>query len=328
MMLRYDWTIEEIKGIHDQPFTDLIFEAQSVHRRHFAGDLVQRSALLSVKTGECFEDCAYCAQSTHNCAEIEIQPLLEVEEARRRAAAAKASGATRFCMSAAWREVEDGPDFERLLEMVRAVHALGLETCCTLGMLSAAQAKRLKDAGCDYYNHNLDTSPEHYLKIITTHAYRDRLRTLKVLRQAGIKLCCGGIIGMGEQAEDRFKLLAQLAAQNPHPESVPVNLLMPIPGTPLEHTPPIDVFDYVRMVAAARIVLPQSVIRVAAGRTRLSDEAQALCFLAGANSIFAGEKLLTAPNPDEDHDQRLISRLGLLFASEAELRAGKDRSSV
>ena len=285
---------------------------------------MQRGTLLSLKTGECPEDCAYCAQSTHNCAEIELQPLLTQEQALAKARLAKNAGASRFCMSAAWREVEDGPEFERVLEIVQKVADLGLEPCCTLGMISRAQAERLKAAGCVYYNHNLDTSPEYYAKIVTTHNYQDRLRTLRHVRQAGLKLCSGGIVGMGEPLRERLEFLKQLTTQNPHPDSVPLNLLVPITGTPLENSPILESIEYVRLVATARIVLPRSLIRVAAGRMRLSPEAQALCFLAGANSIFCGEKLLTTPNTGEDEDRHLMERLGLKFAGESAMRRPLD----
>jgi biotin synthase len=239
-MIRYDWSAEEIKAVHDQPFSELLYQAQTVHRQHFSPSLMQRSTLVSVKTGECSEDCAYCAQSTHHCTEIEVQPMLSLVEVVERARAAKASGSTRLCLSVAWREVEEGRDFEEILAMVRAVRTHGMEVCCTLGLLDLSQARRLKEAGCDYYNHNLDTSPEYYGRIVSTHSYQDRLRTLRHLREAGVKICSGGIVGMGEQPLDRFELLRQLSSQRPHADSVPINMLVPIPGTPLAAAEKLD----------------------------------------------------------------------------------------
>ncbi len=317
-MLRYDWSLEEIQEIYESPFPDLIFRAQTIHRQTFRADEIQRSTLLSLKTGGCTEDCAYCSQSLSNKAEVEVHELLPLQLVLQKARQAQADGSTRFCMSVSGREVEEGPDFERILEIVREVAKLGMEVCCTLGMLSLEQAKRLKAAGCSFYNHNLDTSPEYYPKIITTRTYEDRLRTLENVHAAGIDLCSGGILGLGEERFDRFRLLQVLANRAPQPASVPINMLIRIEGTKLEKGERLDPFEFVRMIATARIVLPKSSIRIAAGRSEMSDEMQALCFLAGANSIFAGVKLLTAPNPGDDHDQALLQRLGMSFAKELE----------
>lgn len=312
-MIRYDWSITEIENIYDQPFPALIFEAQSVHRQFHDPLSVQRSTLLSIKTGACPEDCKYCPQSAHYTTEVEKHKLLPTEEILQKASEAKDAGSTRFCMGAAWRQVKDGPDFDQLLDSVRGVHELGMEVCCTLGMLNESQAQRLKEAGCYAYNHNLDTSPEYYKEIITTRTYEERLNTIKNVRSAGITVCCGGIIGMGEQKRDRLELLRQLALQDPHPESVPINMLVQVDGTPMAGLDSIDPFDFVRMIATARIVMPGSMVRLSAGRTQMSDEMQALCFIAGANSIFAGEKLLTTPNPAVDEDARLLNKLGMHF---------------
>ncbi len=309
--LRYDWTTEEIASIYTLPFPTLIFCAQAAHRSNHRPDEVQACALLSIKTGGCPEDCAYCPQSARYSTGLERTPLMTVEETLARAISARGHGATRFCMGGAWRDAPDGEAFTSILEMVRGVRALGLEACCTLGMLSEAQARALGDAGLTAYNHNLDTSPEFYDQIITTRTYEERLRTLDHVRRAGITVCCGGIIGMGESREDRFSLLGQLASQQPHPESVPINLLVRVEGTPLAHQPPIDPLDLVRSIATARILMPKSTVRLSAGRTFLSDEAQALCFLAGANSIFIGDRLLTTPNPEPDSDDQLLARLGM-----------------
>lgn len=310
-LIRYDWTLEEIEAIYTSPLPELIFRAQQVHRRFHRADEVQGCALLSIKTGGCPEDCAYCPQSAHYRTGIVRTELLSVEEVVAAARMARAQGATRFCMGAAWREVPSGPTFARVLEMVRRVRALGLEVCCTLGMLTEEQARALAAAGLTAYNHNLDTSPEYYGRIITTRTYRDRLATLERVRRAGIRVCCGGIIGMGESRWDRYRLLEQLATQRPHPESVPINLLVRVVGTPLADAPPVDVFELVRMIATARILMPASMVRLSAGRLSLSDEAQALCLLAGANSIFIGERLLTTPNSPPDRDRALLARLGM-----------------
>lgn len=309
--LRYDWTLSEIEAIYTLPLPELIFRAQIAHRAYHDPNRVQACALLSIKTGGCPEDCAYCPQSAHYQAGLARGPLLTLEETLAAAGRARDHGATRFCMGAAWRSAPEGPDFDRVLEMVRSVRALGMEVCCTLGMLSAEQAEALAAAGLTAYNHNLDTSPEFYGKIITTRTYRDRLETLERVRRAGIKVCCGGIIGMGEGRNDRYRLLEQLASQNPHPESVPINLLVRVAGTPLAKQEPIDPFELVRMIAAARILMPASMVRLSAGRLSLSEEAQALCFLAGANSIFIGERLLTTPNPEPERDRWLLERLGM-----------------
>ena len=311
--IRHNWTVAEIKQIYNLPFPELIFQAQTIHRKFFSANVVQRSTLLSIKTGGCSENCKYCPQSAHYETEVERQGLLPVAEVLQQAQNAKNQGSTRFCMGAAWRQVKDGKEFDSILEMVEGVHGLGLEVCCTLGMLTESQAVRLKAAGCHAYNHNLDTSPEYYGEIITTRTYEDRLKTLKNVRSAGITVCCGGIVGMGESTEDRLGLLAQLAEQDPHPESVPINMLIRIEGTPLAEVAPVDPFEFVRLIATARIVMPESMVRLSAGRTEMSDEMQALCFIAGANSIFAGEKLLTTPNPGEDKDNALMLRLGMSF---------------
>lgn len=316
-MLRFDWTLKEISEIYHQPFLDLIYQAQTVHRENFPGGKVQRSTLLSVKTGGCPEDCAYCPQSAHYKTGVERHGVLPVEFVREKALQAKSQGSTRFCMGAAWREVKDGKEFDGILDLVREVSGLGMEVCCTLGMLNETQAERLRDAGCYAYNHNLDTSPEFYGSIISTRTYEDRLKTLANVRKAGITVCCGGIVGMGEKPNDRLGLLQQLASQNPHPESVPINMLVRVEGTPLAEETPLDPLEFVRMVATARILMPRSFVRLSAGRREMSDETHALAFLAGANSIFAGEKLLTTQNADEDNDIRLLERLGMGFLKEA-----------
>jgi biotin synthase len=309
--LRHDWTLDEIEEIYTRPLTDLVFRAQEAHRAHHRPDEVQTCALLSIKTGGCPEDCAYCPQSVHYRTGVEAGTLMDVPDVVAAAERARAQGATRFCMGAAWRDVPDGAEFDRVLQMVRGVRALGLEACCTLGMLRQDQADRLADAGLTAYNHNLDTAPEFYGEIISTRTYQDRLDTLGRVRRAGITVCSGGIIGMGETRAARCGLLRQLATLDPHPDSVPINLLVRVPGTPLGDRPEEDVFEMVRTVATARILMPASFVRLSAGRLGLSHEAQALCFLAGANSIFMGERLLTTPNPDADADHRLFDRIGL-----------------
>ncbi|MBI3722473.1 biotin synthase BioB [bacterium] len=316
---RHDWTARELRAIHDLPLSELVFRAQSVHREHHDPRKVQLCTLLSVKTGGCPEDCAYCPQSARYSTGVEAEPLVSVAAALEAARAAKEAGSTRFCMGAAWREVKDGRDFDAILDMVRGVRALGLEACCTLGMLTDDQARRLAEAGLTAYNHNLDTSASHYGEIITTRLYEERLATLERVRRSGVTVCCGGIVGMGESTDDRMELLATLASFEPHPESVPVNALVSVSGTPLEGRSPVPGIELARMIATARIALPRSVVRLSAGRLDLTDEAQALCFLAGANSIFTGEKLLTTPNPGEDRDRALLSALGL---EPLELRAG------
>jgi biotin synthase len=319
-MLRHDWTVAEIRAIYTQPFPDLMYQAQRAHRGHFDPAEVQRSTLLSIKTGGCPEDCAYCPQSAHYDTGIEKHKVLPTDYVLEKAREAKAEGSTRFCMGAAWREVKDGKDFDAVLELVRAVHGLGLEVCCTLGMLTAAQAKRLQEAGCVAYNHNLDTSPEFYGRVISTRTYRDRLATLRRVRAAGMMVCCGGIIGMGESLDDRLGLLKELANQDPHPESVPINALQRVEGTPLAGQGAVDPIEFVRTVATARVIMPRSHVRLSAGRVEMTDEAQALCFLAGANSIFAGEKLLTQKNNGENRDQALMAKLGMRFLEVREVR--------
>jgi biotin synthase len=309
--LRHDWTREEIKSLHQLPLPELIFQAQIVHREFHRPEEVQLCRLLSIKTGACPEDCAYCPQSAHYETEVSRQELMNPADVLVAAKRAKADGATRFCMGAAWREVRDGKDFESVLEMVSGVAELGMEVCCTLGMLSENQAQRLKDAGLSAYNHNLDTSPEFYGDIITTRVYEDRLRTIGHVRKAGITVCCGGILGMGESEEDRIGLLQQLSNLDPHPESVPINMLVRAPGTPLEASEDLDPILMVRAIATARILMPASRVRLAAGRQQMSQEAVALCFLAGANSIFSGEKLLTTPNPAADEDEAMLKNLGM-----------------
>jgi biotin synthase len=307
---RSSWTLEEVRALHRLPFADLLHRAQTVHRRHFDPNEVQVSTLLSVKTGACPEDCAYCPQSIRYDTGLEREALMEPEAVVERARAARDAGATRFCMGAAWRSPKDR-DLEKVAAMVEGVARLGLETCATLGMLSPAQAKRLKDAGLDYYNHNLDTSEGFYGEVITTRTYQDRLDTLAAVRAAGINVCCGGILGMGEQPEDRVAFLHTLATLDPHPESVPINNLVQVEGTPLAGTAALDPLEFVRIIALARILMPRSHVRLSAGRSAMSDEMQALCFLAGANSIFYGEKLLTTGNPDTASDHALFERLGI-----------------
>jgi biotin synthase len=308
--IRQDWTLEAVGNLFALPMNDVLFQAHTLHRKFFDPNSVQLSTLLNIKTGGCAEDCSYCSQSAKYETDVEPEPLMELPEVIEAAKKAKARGASRFCMGAAWRQPKER-HFIRILEMVEAVKDLGLETCMTLGMLSQDQASRLKQTGLDYYNHNLDTSREYYEKIITTRTYDDRLETLKHVREAGIRVCCGGIIGLGEGQDDRSNLLIQLANMEVQPESVPINVLIRSQGTPLQDTTPPDPFDIVRTVAVARIMMPATCIRLSAGRSEMSDEQQALCFFAGANSIFYGEKLLTADNPDFCRDQHLFSRLGL-----------------
>jgi len=308
--VRHDWTREEITRLFALPFADLIFRAQSAHRRNFSANEVQMSTLLSIKTGGCPEDCGYCSQSASHETGLKASKLMELDAVLADAKAAKASGATRFCMGAAWRSPKD-KDLDAVCAMVEGVKALGMETCVTLGMLTGAQAMRLKDAGLDYYNHNIDTSPEYYKEIITTRTFEDRLDTLEQVRRAGINVCCGGIVGMGEAADDRIGMLHALATLPEHPQSVPINALMQVKGTRLGDSAPLDPLDFVRTIAVARITMPKSVVRLSAGRSNMSDETQALCFLAGANSIFIGTKLLTTPNPEADHDGRLFEKLGV-----------------
>lgn len=309
--VRHDWRDEEIGAIHDLPLPELVFRAQLAHRRHHDPTRVQLCTLLSIKTGGCPEDCAYCPQSAHYDTGVEREGLLPLDEVLAAARQARANGSTRFCMGAAWRQVRDGAEFERVLAMVRGVRELGMEACCTLGMLTRQQAGRLAEAGLTAYNHNLDTGPDFYRSIITTRTYDDRLRTLGHVREAGITVCSGGILGMGESRRDRIAMLGVLARLDPHPESVPINTLVRVAGTPLADAPALDPLELVRMIATARVTMPASFVRLSAGRTEMSAETQALCFLAGANSIFTGERLLTTPNPGQDHDRALLGRLGL-----------------
>jgi biotin synthase len=309
--MRHDWSTSEVEAIYTSPLPDLVFRAQTIHRQHHAANEVQGCILLSIKTGGCPEDCAYCPQSAHYQTAVARTELVPLAEMRAAATRAREQGATRFCMGAAWRDVPDGPQFDQVLDMVRVVRGLGMEACCTLGMLTDDQAKALAGVGLTAYNHNLDTSPEFYGHIITTRAYRDRLETLARVRQAGITVCCGGIIGMGEDRGVRYRLLQQLASLDPHPESVPINMLVRVDGTPLADLPPEDPLEMIRTIATARILMPKAFVRLAAGRLSLTDEAQALCFLAGANSVFLGDKLLTTPNPGASHDERLLDRLGM-----------------
>jgi biotin synthase len=309
--IRHDWTLPEVRAIYELSLPELVYRAQTVHRGHHPASDVQLCSLLSVKTGACPEDCAYCPQSAHFKTPIEPERLLAVEDVLAQARAAQGVGATRFCMGAAWREVRNGRDFDTVLEMVRGVRELGMEACVTLGMVTPEQARRLKDAGLTAYNHNLDTSPEFYGEIITTRTYEDRLRTLANVREAGISVCSGGIIGMGESVDDRCGMLLTLANLPEHPESVPVNALVAVEGTPLAERPPVDPLDLVRMIATARILMPRSVVRLSAGRSALSREGQILCFIAGANSIFYGDRLLTTGNPECDEDRKMLEAAGL-----------------
>ncbi|MCG8382094.1 MAG: biotin synthase BioB [Gammaproteobacteria bacterium] len=308
--LRHDWTTEEVVELFQRPLNDLMFEAQAIHRQYFDPNRVQVSTLLSIKTGSCPEDCKYCPQSARYNTDLETEKLLEVERVLEEAEAAKKNGATRFCMGAAWRSPKER-DMKYILKMVQGVKALGMETCMTLGMLDDDQAEELSKAGLDYYNHNLDTSEEYYGEIISTRTYQDRLDTLGRVRGAGIKVCSGGIVGMGEEQSDRAKLLIELANMDEHPESVPINMLVKVEGTPLENVEDIDPFEFVRTIAVARIMMPASHVRLSAGREQMNEQMQAMCFLAGANSIFYGEKLLTTGNPQAQKDQALFARLGI-----------------
>jgi biotin synthase len=315
--IRHDWSIEEVEALLNLPFNDLLFGAQRIHRQQFDPNQVQVSTLLSIKTGACPEDCGYCSQSARNDTSLERERLLPVDEVLESAAAAKEKGATRFCMGAAWRNPTD-TNLQKVADMVKAVKGMGMETCLTLGMLTAAQAQKLKDAGLDYYNHNLDTSPEFYGEVITTRTYEDRLQTLDHVRKAGLNVCSGGILGMGESRRDRASMLCQLSNLPSHPESVPINLLVQVEGTPLFGVDELDPLEFVRTVAAARIMMPKSYVRLSAGRTEMSDELQALCFFAGANSLFYGERLLTTDNPETDRDKQLFERLGLSMEQHVE----------
>ncbi len=314
--IRYNWTLAEIEAIYTAPLPDLIFRAQLAHRAYHKPDEVQGCMLLSIKTGGCPEDCAYCPQSAHYKTDVGRSDLVSLDELTDAATRAREQGAVRFCMGAAWRDVPNGERFERVLDMIRVVRGLGLEACCTLGMLTQDQARQLADAGLTAYNHNLDTSPEFYGTIITTRTYDERLQTLARVRQAGITVCCGGIIGLGEDRRVRYGLLRQLSSLEPHPESVPVNMLVSVDGTPLENVPPEDPLELVRTIATARILMPKSHVRLSAGRMQLTDEAQALCFVAGANSVFLGDRLLTTPNPGGSHDERLFDKLGMRLTAE------------
>ena len=309
--MKHNWTLQEIEEVYNSPLLELIYRAAGVHRQYQDTAEVQVCTLLSIKTGGCPEDCAYCPQAARYNTGVDVQALMKKDEVLEYAAKAKAAGSTRFCMGAAWREVRDNKDFERVLDMVRGVNGLGMEVCCTLGMLNEDQAKRLAGAGLHAYNHNLDTSSEFYGEIISTRTYDDRLTTLENVRKAGVTVCCGGIIGLGESHADRIGMLHTLATLPQHPESVPVNALVRVKGTPLENNPKVDVWDMIRMIATARILMPSTMVRLSAGRAEMSQAEQALCFLAGANSIFAGEKLLTTPNPSFEEDNQLFQLLGL-----------------
>jgi len=310
MDMRFDWSIEEIEALFALPFNDLMFRAQQTHRAHFDANEVQLSTLLSIKTGGCPEDCKYCPQSSRYTTDVESELLMKKDEVMQAARIAKEKGASRFCMGAAWREPK-GRAFDLVLDMIREVKAMDMEACATLGMLTPEQAAKLKAAGLDYYNHNLDTDPEYYKEIISTRTYEDRLDTLKNVRAEGMSVCCGGIVGMGESLRNRAGMIAQLARMNPHPESVPINMLVKVEGTPMQDLDDLDPFDFIRTIAVARITMPSSHVRLSAGREVMSEEMQSLCFLAGANSIFYGEKLLTTGNQDAEHDQQLFARLGI-----------------
>ncbi len=311
MEIKNNWTLDEIAEIYNRPLLNLVFDAASIHRENNAYSEVQVSSLISIKTGGCKEDCAYCPQAARYATDIEVEPLMTVEKVKARAAVALANGASRLCMGAAWREVRDNKDFDRVIEMVSEVNEMGLEVCCTLGMLTYEQAQRLKEAGCFAYNHNIDTSSENYGNIITTRTFGDRINTLNNVRKAKLSVCCGGIVGLGETNEDRIKMLHTLSTMDTHPDSVPINALVPVEGTPLEHNKRVQIDEMLRMIATARIIMPLSVVRLSAGRNEMSIAEQALCFMAGANSIFAGEKLLTTPNPDFDTDMQMFKMLGL-----------------
>jgi biotin synthase len=311
MNIRNNWTLEEIHEIYNQPLLDLIYNAATVHRQNNEIGEVQVCTLLSIKTGGCSEDCAYCPQAARYSTDVNVQALMQKDQVLEYARRAKEAGSTRFCMGAAWREVRDNRDFDRVLDMVKGVNEMGMEVCCTLGMLNEHQAQKLAEAGLYAYNHNLDTSREHYDEIITTRTYDDRLQTLDNVRKAGVTVCCGGIIGLGEKHEDRIKMLHTLATMAEHPESVPINALVRVKGTPLENNPKVDIWDMVRMIGTARIIMPKTMVRLSAGRAEMSTAEQAMCFMAGANSIFAGEKLLTTPNPTFDEDMAMFQMLGL-----------------
>ena len=311
MEVRNNWTLNEIQEIYNRPLLDLIFDAAIIHRQNKAYSEVQVSSLISIKTGGCKEDCAYCPQAARYNTGVEVEPLMTVEKVKARAEIAKANGASRLCMGAAWREVRDNKDFDRVLDMVSEVNEMGLEVCCTLGMLTYEQAEKLKAAGCFAYNHNIDTSSENYENIITTRTFDDRINTLNNVRKAKLSVCCGGIVGLGETDDDRVKMLHTLSTMEQHPDSVPINALVAVKGTPLENNERVGIDEMLRMIATARIIMPKSVVRLSAGRNEMSVAEQALCFMAGANSIFAGEKLLTTPNPDFDTDMQMFKLLGL-----------------
>lgn len=311
MQIRNDWTREEISEIYNTPLLELIYKAATVHKEYQATGEVQVCTLLSIKTGGCPEDCSYCPQAARYHTDVKVHALLQKEEVLTAAEKAKNAGSTRFCMGAAWREVRDNRDFDRVLEMVKGVNELGMEVCCTMGMLSESQAEKLRDAGLYAYNHNVDTSEEHYADVITTRTYGDRLKTLGNVRKAGISVCSGGIIGLGEKHEDRIGMLHTLSTLPAHPGSVPINALVRIKGTPLEDNPKVDIWDMVKMIATARIIMPKAMVRLSAGRSEMSISEQAMCFMAGANSIFSGEKLLTTPNPDFNEDHAMFDLLGL-----------------
>ncbi len=309
--IKSSYTLEEVSELYNRPLLDLVYEAASVHRKNHTANEMQMCTLLSIKTGGCTEDCGYCSQSVHNDAELEKEILLKTDDVLEQARKAKESGSTRFCMGAAWPKVLDGRAFDRVCDMVKGVSDMGMEACCTLGMLTEEQAIKLKEAGLTAYNHNLDTSEEFYDKVITTRNYNDRLETLKNVAKAGISACCGGILGLGESQEDRISLLHTLANLDPQPESVPINMLVPVEGTPMENNEMLDIFEWIRAIAVARILMPKSMVRLSAGRLTISKEAQALAFMAGANAIFTGEKLLTTPNPEKDADYALLDSLGI-----------------
>ncbi len=324
--IRHNWFKEELQSIYNTPLMELVFRAATVHRQFHNPLEIQVSSLISVKTGGCSEDCGYCPQSARYHTEVKVHKIMGVDEVRALAEKAKSGGASRMCLGAAWREVRDNSDFDSVLEMVKSINAMDMEVCCTLGMLTEEQAQKLSDAGVYAYNHNLDTSEEFYSEVITTRTFDDRLNTLKNVRKAGMTICSGGIIGMGESIDDRLGMLKTLSGLNPHPESIPINSLVAVEGTPMENQAPLPVWDMVRMVATTRIVMPKSAVRLSAGRMAMSQEAQALCFLAGANSIFAGDKLLTTPNPDFDDDMELFANLGL--KPRAAFKYGRPKSSV
>ncbi len=312
MIKRHDWTKEEIIALYNKPLMDLLYEAASVHRVHHDPNVVQVSTLLSIKTGGCPEDCGYCPQAARYHTDIEGNDLMTVQQVKAQALRAKSGGSSRVCMGAAWRNVKDGPEFDQVLEMVRTINKLDMEVCCTLGMITENQAKRLAEAGLYAYNHNLDTSEEYYKEVISTRGYEDRLQTIDNVRKTNVTVCSGGIIGMGESVEDRAGMVVALASLNPQPESVPINALVAVEGTPMEEEKPVEIWEMIRMVATTRIVMPETQVRLSAGRTQMSREGQAMCFFAGANSIFAGDKLLTTPNPDVNEDMKMFEMLGMI----------------